>query len=116
MRMVNDDRICIGYVQTCLNNCCCYQNIFFAIDEIQHNIFQLVTVKLAMGYTNSCFRYKSLDQASELWKVIYPVVDEKDLAVTVKFILNSLLYKLIIKNVELGIYSLTIGRGGAHDG
>ena len=72
---MDDHRIYIWNIQTCLNNCCRDQNINITIDKIIHDLLQLCFLHLSMCKGNICFRNKFLHLRSNISDIADTVIN-----------------------------------------
>lgn len=75
--IINDDRICIRYVDATLHNARGDQYIVFVIDEIQNDLFQLLRFHLPVTDSDTGIRHLTFDKCFHFINILDAIVDEK---------------------------------------
>ena len=74
IRILNDHRVGIRNIQSCLDDRCRHENINIAVDEIQHDPLKLVLIHLTMCECHICLRNKRRHMVFHLIDVVDTVV------------------------------------------
>src|SRR5206468_1562618 len=86
---INDDGVGVGDVQATLDDRSGKQHIGFAIDELGHDLFEIVTVHLAVADNDAGARQERAKLMGNRFNGQDAVVQEEDLATAVKLALNG---------------------------
>src|SRR5690349_10279002 len=109
MRIVDDDGIHIGYINTACDNVCTDKHIIFLIDKINNSFFKVMTLHLPVGIPNAEIRTQTLDNICHLRKAADAIEYKKHLASPFRFKINSITYNVFVVHLHFCLYWLTIG-------
>ena len=90
MRIIDNDRIGIGNIDTIFHNGCRKQHIIVIVDKAHDNLFQLLRLHLTMSDDNSTIRYMFLYQEFNLLKFRNPIIDKIHLSITTHFKIDGI--------------------------
>src|SRR5690606_28052693 len=110
MGIINDDGIYIGNIHATFNNIGTNQYIIFTVDEIEDAPFQFMAFHLPMSITDTKVRTKSLYDPGHFCQVLDPVVNKKGLTASFCLKINCLPDHILVKNLHLSLYGLTVWR------
>ena len=115
MRIVDDDGIGVGNIDTRLNDGGGQQNVIGAFDKVEHDFFELLAIHLAVPNSNAHSWTQALDHAGEFFDIRKSVIDKKHLAAAPYLISNGIAYLFFVKRYDIGQYRLAIWRRRIND-
>lgn len=110
LRLVDDDGIGIGNVDTTLNDSRSQQHIVVIVDKIEDNLFQFLRLHLSVSDAHPAVRNIPLNHGLQFPQVLNPVVHKKDLSVTAHFKVDGLGNDFLIKGMHLCLNRIPVGR------
>ena len=105
---MDDHRIDIGNIESCLNDRRRHQHINITIDEIKHNLLKLMLLHLSMCKCHVRFRHKARDLVRNILDIIDAVVHIIHLSLSGQFPHDCLPYHFLIVFHNIGLDRLTL--------
>ena len=115
LRLVDDNRIGIRYVNATLYNSGCQQHVIVIVHKVENNLFQLFRLHLSMANAYTAIGYVPLDHGFQLYQILYTVIDKEHLSVTAHFKINRFRYDIFIKGMHLCLNRITVGGWSLND-
>ena len=109
--IIDDDRICIRYVDATLHNARGDQYIVFVIDEIQNDLFQLLRFHLPVTDSDTGIRHFTFDKHFHFINILDAIVDEKNLSVTAHLEIDGFSDDVRVKTFYLCLNRIAVGWG-----
>src|SRR4029078_3520985 len=108
MRIVDNDGVHIGYINTAFDNVCTNKHIIFLIDEIKNSFFKVMAFHLPVSIPNAEIGTKTLDKICYLSQAADTIEYKKDLPSSFRFKINGITDKVFIVHLHFRLYWLTI--------
>src|SRR5438874_7667244 len=83
VRLVDKDGVDVGNIQAALDDRGRQEDVAFLLDEIEHGLFQLVLVHLAVSDGDARFRHHLLNLTGNILDVVNSVMNKINLAIAV---------------------------------
>src|SRR5690606_15475373 len=115
MRLIDDDGVGIGNVQTGFYNIGRHQHVVFSFDKAHHYFFEAASFHLPMGHSHFRIGYQFYNSVRYFLNIFYSVVYKENLSSTLNFIANGISNGVLIESIDLSGYRLAIGRWRGND-
>ena len=97
LSLVYDDRVCIRYVKSILNDGGTQQHIIITCHEVKNLVLKNFCFHLSMSHTYLHIRYKPVKYIMNRLKLFNPVMYKEYLSSPVQFIIDYLLHLIMIE-------------------
>ena len=108
--IVNDDRVRVRHVHSRFDDRSGYQHVELPVNEVHHQLFELLRVHLPVPDANARFRAQLPHEAFDVADRLDAVVDEIDLPVAGELVSDRFADDLLVEQVALGGDRLAVRR------
>ena len=116
LRLVYYYGIGIRNVQTVLYDRRAEKHVIVPCHEVKYLVFKYFSLHLTMRYTYLHVRHKPVQDVMHRLKFLYPVVDEEQLSASSQFIIDYLLYLVVVEKHDFRLDRDPVWRRGIDDG
>src|SRR5882762_2324187 len=116
VRPIDDDGVCIRYVETAFDDCGANEHVDLPGNESRHNAFQFVGIHLAMSDLNSGLWTKIDDPISHPLNTGYAIVEKEYLTLSFEFPINRRANQPLIVSRYHCFYRQAVERRGLDRG
>ncbi len=109
--LVDEDGVRRGDVETALDDGGRDQDVRLALDELDHRLFQVVSVHLAVRHHKPGLGHDAPQSVRQDVDVVHAGVHEKDLPLAVQFAQHGVADQALVKTQHPGLHRLAVGRG-----